>query len=154
LLGALDAKVERPELRSFSVNTIDDVHARRSELVVAGAWHIARNDGANVAADPFGGFDDWSMRVREALIWLGEIDPCETVIKVRENDPQRDQLMAVVMLWKENLLLDNDYTVQNAIERAVNVPSFYNAAIGRRARANRRNDQQRKIRTVAEACRS
>ena len=77
--------------------------------------------------DPFGGFDDWSIRVREALIWLGEVDPCETVSKVRENDPQRVRLMAVVMQWKEDLLLDNDYTVHTVIERAINVPSFYNA---------------------------
>jgi putative DNA primase/helicase len=65
--------------------------------------------------------------VREPLIWLGEVDPCETVMKVRENDPQRDWLMAVIMQWKENLILDDAYTVQNVIGRAINVPSFHSA---------------------------
>ena len=31
------------------------------------------------------------------------------------------------MQWKANLILDTAYTVQNVIERAVNVPSFYQA---------------------------
>ena len=26
---------------------------------------------------PIGGFMDWSRRVREPLIWLGETDPCD-----------------------------------------------------------------------------
>jgi hypothetical protein len=46
---------------------------------------------------------------------------------VRENDPQRDWLVTIVMQWKANLVLDQAYTVQNVIERAINVPSFYNA---------------------------
>ena len=132
LLGSLDAGVERPELRNFNVDIIDEAHVRRGELVVAAltiqrAWHVAQQGGENVQAVPYGGFVDWSRRVREPLIWLGEADPCDTVAKVRENDPQRDWLMTVVMQWKANLVLDQTYTVQNVIERAVNVPSFYNA---------------------------
>jgi hypothetical protein len=134
LLGALDAGVERPELREFNVDIIEEVHARRGELVVAAltvlrAWHIARRTGERVAAVPYGGFDDWSRRVREPLIWLGVTDPCDSVTKVRENDPHRDQLMAVVMQWKENLILDNGYTVQKAIEYAINVSSFHQALL-------------------------
>ena len=132
LLGSLDAGVERPELRNFNIDIIEETHARRGELVVAAltilrAWHVGQQVGESVQAVPYGGFADWSRRVREPLIWLGEADPCETVAKVRENDPQRDWLMTVVMQWKANLVLDQTYTVQNVIERAVNVPSFYNA---------------------------
>jgi hypothetical protein len=58
LLGSLDAGVERPELRNFSVNVIDEAHSRRGELVVAGltvlcAWHVARATGERVQVDPF-----------------------------------------------------------------------------------------------------
>ena len=132
LLGSLDAGVERPELRNFNIDIIEETHARRGELVVAAltilrAWHVGQQVGESVQAVPYGGFADWSRRVREPLIWLGEADPCETVAKVRENDPQRDWLMTVVMQWKANLVLDQTYTVQNVIERAINVPSFYNA---------------------------
>jgi hypothetical protein len=132
LLGSLDAGVERPELRNFNIDIIEETHARRGELVVAAltilrAWHVGQQVGESVQAVPYGGFADWSRRVREPLIWLGKADPCETVAKVRENDPQRDWLMTVVMQWNANLVLDQTYTVQNVIERAINIPSFYNA---------------------------
>src|SRR5262245_14752243 len=58
---------------------------------------------------------------------MGDADTCDTVDKVREKDPQRDCLMTVVMQCNSNLVMDQTYTVQNVIERAVNVSSFYNA---------------------------
>jgi hypothetical protein len=132
LLGSLDAGVERPELRNFNIDIIDETHSKRDELVVAAltilrAWHVARGAGERVNIDPFGGFADWSQRVREPLIWLGEADPCETVVKVRENDPHRDLLTPVIMQWKEHLRLDTKYMVQEVIGRAVNTPNFYAA---------------------------
>jgi hypothetical protein len=77
LLGSLDAKVERPELREFQVDVIAEAHAKRGELVMAAltilrAWHVARTGGERVTVDPFGSFADWSRRVREPLIWLGQ----------------------------------------------------------------------------------
>ena len=74
-----------------------------------------------------GSFEDWSFRVREPLIWLGKIDPCETLAEVRDNDPHRGELVTVIMQWKEHLALNQKYTVQDVIGRAVNTPSFYNA---------------------------
>ena len=130
LLGSLDAGVERPELRNFNIDIIDETHSKRDELVVAAltilrAWHVARAAGERVNIDPFGGFADWSRRVREPLIWLGEADPCDTVAKVRENDPHRDLLTPMIMQWKEHLGLNTQYTVQEVIGRAVNTPNFY-----------------------------
>ena len=92
LLGSLDAGVERPELRNFNIDVIEETHAKRGELVVAAltilrAWHVARATGERINAPPYGGFADWSRRVREPLVWLGEADPCDTVGKVRESDP-------------------------------------------------------------------
>lgn len=134
LLGALDAGVERPELRNFSTNIIEEAHNKRGELVAAAltilrAWHVAKMGGESVKATPYGSFADWSRRVREALLWLGELDPCDSVSKVRANDPQRDLLTAVIMQWRQNLGLATKYTVQDVIGRAVNVPSFYNALL-------------------------
>jgi hypothetical protein len=135
LLGSLDAKVERPELRSFTVDVVEEAYAQRGELVVAAltilrAWLIARAGGERVSADPFGGFADWSRWVREALIWLGEADPCLTISAVRENDPQHDLLTAVIMQWNQHLMLNGKYTVQDVIGRAVNTPTFYSALMG------------------------
>jgi hypothetical protein len=132
LLGSLDAGIERPELRQFQVDILEEAHARRGELVVAGltilrAWHVSLARGERVNITPFGGFADWSRRVREPLIWLGEADPCDSVIKVRENDPTRDGLEAVLAEWEGALGAAVSYTVRQVIERAINVPTFYTA---------------------------
>jgi hypothetical protein len=132
LLASLDAGVERPELRQFQVNIIEEAHTQRGGLVVAGltilrAWQVARANGESVSALPYGGFADWSRRVREPLIWLGEADPCDTVAKVRENDPMRDALAAVLMQWKKHLGVFLAHTVQQVIEHAINASTFYTA---------------------------
>jgi hypothetical protein len=132
LLCSLDAKVEHPGLRKFPVNIVKDTHTRRGELVVAAltilrAWHVARTAGGRVNVDPFGGFEDWSRRVREALIWLGEADPNYTVDKAKKNDPAREALVAVLLQWNEHVGIDSPCTVQEIIARAVNIPTFYTA---------------------------
>jgi hypothetical protein len=135
LLASLDARIERPELRHFTVDIVDETHIRRGELVVAAltimrAWHVARTmNGETVNAAPYGGFADWSQRVRETLIWLGETDPCDTVAEVRENDPALDALRAVLLQWKEELGINSAHTVQQVIGRAINVSSFYTALL-------------------------
>ena len=62
-------------------------------------------------------------------MWLGEPDPCTTVVKARDNDPQRDLLTVVIMQWEQNLGFNTRYTVQELIAQAIAVPSFYNALL-------------------------
>ena len=62
-------------------------------------------------------------------MWLGKVDPCETLIEVRNSDPHRDALVAVIMQWENHFGVGSVYTVQEIIERAVNTPSFYTALI-------------------------
>jgi putative DNA primase/helicase len=133
LLCSLDAKVERPGSRKFSVDVVKETRARRGELVVAvltilRAWHIARAAGERVNnIDPFGGFDDWSRQVREALIWLGQADPNDTMNKAKENDPAHEELVAVLLQWEKHIGIGSPYTVQEVIAYAVNTPTFYTA---------------------------
>jgi len=77
LMCTMDAGCERPELRDFKTDAASEARERRGELVVAAltvlrAWHVA-DERLNLPA--FGGFEDWSYRVREALIWLDRTDP-------------------------------------------------------------------------------
>jgi hypothetical protein len=134
LLSSLDAGCEQPELRTFGADVTHVAHSNRGTLVVAGltvlrAWYLARQGGENVKAASFGGFEDWSQRIREPLLWLGQADPCVTVSKVRENDPERDRLQTVLLQWQEHLGLHNKYTIQQVIGRAVNVSTFYTALL-------------------------
>ena len=144
LLGSLDAGVERPELRHFNVDPVEEAYIQRDELVIAAltilrAWHVAQSGGERVDVEPYGGFSDWSRRVREPLIWLGVADPCDTVVKVRENDPHRDLLTAVVMQWKQHLGLNMKFTVQELIRAVGECPELLHRADGRRSLTDRRN---------------
>ena len=126
---AMDAKCERPELRSFNVNAVEAARQQRGGLVAAAltvlrAWHVA---GERLNLSTFGSFEEWSHRIRAPLVWLGKVDPCETLAEIRENDPYRGALVAVIEQWKAYLQLGTKYSVQEVIERAVNVPSFYTA---------------------------
>ena len=121
LMCSMDAGVERPELRDFKTDVVAETQDRRGELVVAAltvlrAWHVA-DERLNLPA--FGGFEDWSYRIREALIWLDRTDPCETVAEVRDSDPHRGELVTIVEQWKQHLALNQDYTVQQVIGRAL-----------------------------------
>jgi hypothetical protein len=62
LLCSMDAGVERPELRLFSENVIEQTHVKRGELVGAAltmlrAWHIARTK-TGLTLTPLGGFEE------------------------------------------------------------------------------------------------
>jgi hypothetical protein len=134
LMCTMDAGVERPELRTFTKNILEVAKANRGELVVAAltvlrAWHAFKAAGKSLNLPAFGSFGDWSARIREPLVWLDKIDPCETLAEIRDNDPHRGELIAVIMQWKQHLILDQKYTVQELIGRAVNVPDFHNALV-------------------------
>ena len=83
------------------------IPAHRSELVPAcltilRAWAIAPlEDRQAVLAKmtPMGGFEAWSERVRGALIWLGERDPCATIDDVIEQEEGEAKYAALVAGW-------------------------------------------------------
>jgi hypothetical protein len=134
LLCSLDAEVEYPGMRTFSVDAVREMRSRRGELVVAvltilRAWYIARANGVRVNVGSFGGFDDWSRRVREALVWLGEVDPNDTMKDLKESDPVQEALIAVLLQWQEHIGIGSAYTIQELLNLAVNTPTFYTALL-------------------------
>ena len=161
LLCAIDAKCERPELRHFDFNVVETIHANRGRLVAAAltvlrAWHAA---GEPSLAEPYGSFEDWSRRIREPLIWLGHADPCESVAKVRDNDPARTALAGVLMHWKEVFGVNKRRTVQQVLSAALVNSDLHSALVavagnqsgllisserlGRWLQQGRRQDRQR-----------
>lgn len=125
--ATLDAGVERPELRAFDRDPLAMVTAQRGDYVSAGltvlrAYHIA---GRPEMRAPLGSFTDWSRWVRDALIWLGEADPCETMEGMRGADPKLEALTTVLEQWREVIGLDR-VTVREVIERATDQrPQLY-----------------------------
>ena len=98
ILCRMDAGIERPELRKFEGNPLHRVLANRGRYIRAAltivlAYRAAEMpDRLSIAMDPF---LEWSDNVRSALVWLGYIDPLQTMEAVRENDPRRQARMAL-----------------------------------------------------------
>jgi hypothetical protein len=106
LVCTLDASVERPELRQFGSDGHDRVREDRGRYVVAGltllrAFVVAGMPKA--ARAPLNSFGPWSRLVRDALLWLGEADPCETMERARAEDPVLARLAMVMELWAKIL---------------------------------------------------
>jgi len=100
----IDPDCERPELRTFKTMRPDlAVLAKRADYVWAGltvlrAFFVAGRPSTTV---PLGTFEEWSRTIRDALIWLGEPDPCLTQEQIRMDDPQRDQDAMALRAWHE-----------------------------------------------------
>lgn len=101
ILCRLDPKLERPELRQFGFEPVTRAKDDRGLLFAAAmtilrAYHVA---GRPVRSQVLGSFEDWSLLVRDALIWLGCADPVATMEQARDDDPRKQQLKAVVIEW-------------------------------------------------------
>jgi len=118
---------EIPDFLAGYLNTEQQAQA----LVVAGltvlrAWHVAK---VKAEWPPLGSFEEWSYRIRAPLLWLGEADPCNTTIKVQEDDPRRALIATVVALWRQYLTIGEKYTVQQLINHSININDFHVALL-------------------------
>jgi Bifunctional DNA primase/polymerase, N-terminal len=129
LLCRMDAGVERPETRRFKSNVLEVARDKRGALVAAiltvlRAWH---HGATAIGAEPLGGFEAWSFRVRSPILWLDYEDPCASITTVRASDPHREVLNTVLVQWEENLGTANSFTIQEVIARAINDRDFFGA---------------------------
>lgn len=107
LLCGLDPQLERPELREFAGDPHEIARCDRGRYVAAAltclrAFHVA---GRPEIRPPVGSFADWSLLIRNALLWLGEADPCETMERARKADLKLKALETVMNLWEANAVL-------------------------------------------------
>ena len=101
LISSQDAKEERPELRTFQKNPIAMVEADRGKYVGA-ANTVLRAflcAGAGRQAKPLNNYEIWSGYQRDALLWLGRVDPCETQETNRKKDMGHIEQQLVVENW-------------------------------------------------------
>lgn len=101
----MDAGQERPEQRQFSRDHLEDVFARRGELIrdaltITLAYLQA---GAPAISDlpPLGGFEQWDRMVRRPLVWLGMPDPLKASEGLREQDPDIEAMRQLLGAWFE-----------------------------------------------------
>jgi putative DNA primase/helicase len=120
LIANLDARIERPELRTFDFDPIERVLTDRGAYIAA-AITIAR--GYITAGKPnvcgsLGSYGEWSSFVRSPLIWLGEEDPVQSMEQAREEDPARRALHNLIDIWCMLFPIGVSYTAAQLIARA------------------------------------
>ena len=100
LMCALDTKMERPELRVFQRNPVNEILAHRGRyiaavLTVVRAYIAAGKPDQKLT--PLNGFDGWTEFVRSALVWLGRVDPAETIETARRTDTELQKRQQVIL---------------------------------------------------------
>jgi hypothetical protein len=120
VIGRLDPGCERPELREFNCDPVSMVREDRPRFVNAAltilrAYFIAADDD-RVKVSALGSYEVWSSRVREALIWLGCADPCDTMATARRADPVTAALSTVIAAWKQSVGVNKPMAVQAVVE--------------------------------------
>jgi putative DNA primase/helicase len=97
----LDAEMEQPEFRQFDFDPVDRVLADRGKYIAAAlticrAYIVARRPNT---VPKLASFEGWSDTVRSALVWLGQEDPVKSMEAAKEEDPERQEIMAMQEAW-------------------------------------------------------
>lgn len=120
LVADLDAGVERPELRAFDFDPVDEVLQDRGKYIGACLTIVlAHAEAGFPGADnlpPLGSFTDWSRYVRAALVWLGCADPCLSMETAREDDPELAELNEMLEAWAAEFGTVGAFTTAECIE--------------------------------------
>lgn len=91
----IDPKCELPEERAFSIpDLLGHLREHRRDLLVAALTVLRGHAVASerVTLPPLGSFEEWSGRVREAVVGLGMEDPVSTQKRMHAEDEDRDEL--------------------------------------------------------------
>ena len=117
----LDAKCERPELREFDFSPKVVFQQRRGELVSAALTILRAGRVAELKpiSPPLGSFEMWSAWVRNPLQWLGCADPCSSMERIYEGDPERETHETVICAWRDHLNIASEFHAQQLIDRSV-----------------------------------
>jgi putative DNA primase/helicase len=115
----IDPNLERPEERVFDFDPVKEAKARRGELVAAALTILRAHHVAGQPCKPaqLGSFEEWSDRVRGALLWVGEADPVDSMVGLRKGDPARQDLLAVISQWRA-VIGDERVTTSDIIGKA------------------------------------
>jgi hypothetical protein len=107
----LDANMENPETRTFEARPLACVLHNRGRYVAAALTialaYIAA--GKPACLPPLASYEDWSEKVRSALVWLGFADPVDSMEAARVSDPVRQDRTAVFEAWRAELGTSNSY---------------------------------------------
>jgi hypothetical protein len=101
LYPTIEPPVDNPEQREYRPGYLDDIFARRAELLsdALTIWRWGRQQPDLKRGTPFGSYERWAAWVRDPLLALGCADPVDAITEVRERDPARVNLIALFEAW-------------------------------------------------------
>jgi hypothetical protein len=99
----IDAKVDAPERRSFTLDPKEYCRVHRQEMVAAGltllrGFIAAGRPRSRDTPDRLASFEEWDDLIRQAVIWLGEeqiadvADPTRCIDTAKKKEPERASL--------------------------------------------------------------
>jgi putative DNA primase/helicase len=100
----LDARCEDPEQRQFPPGFLEDISARRPELLAAGLIILRwgrQNADAIEHGKALGSFENWAVWVRDPLVALGCRDPVDRISEIKARDPERQRVIALFGAWHD-----------------------------------------------------
>jgi hypothetical protein len=100
----LDARCEDPEQRQFPTGFLEDIGARRPELLTAGLVILRwgrQNADAIKHGRALGSFEDWGVWVRDPLVALGCRDPVDRISEIKARDPERQRVISLFSAWHD-----------------------------------------------------
>ncbi|MGA1825944.1 MAG: hypothetical protein ACMUIP_14910 [bacterium] len=119
LLCTIDPGVEHPEEREFDVNLYEHIPLNRAiyvnaALTILKAYIDAGRPKQN-SIKPWSKYQEWSDKVRSALIWLEQEDPYKSHYKIEADDPIQEQFTRFLHQWWV-CLADREITLKNAFD--------------------------------------
>lgn len=88
----------------FAEDIKETLARRRPELVAAGLTvmraFIATKQRVADFVKPWGRFEQWTDMVRAPLVWLDQADPCDTIAALEQDDPERRDLLRMLLAWR------------------------------------------------------
>jgi hypothetical protein len=116
LVSMIDAKMERPETRTFEFDPIELVQKDRGAYLAA-VFTIARAYMAagcpEVPGETLAGYEQWSRFVQHPLIWLGMDDPLLSTDEARKLDPEREGLRARIDALVKCFGVEKEFTASD-----------------------------------------
>jgi putative DNA primase/helicase len=108
LVCRLDPHCERPDARRFDRDLYAWLPEHRGAmlshaLTILKAFQLAGFPEPDPSLGPYGSFNEWSTRIRAAVVWLGLPDPCQTRTRLEGADHVTGQLAAVLSAWHREL---------------------------------------------------
>ena len=102
IVCGLDPECEDPEARPFKPGFLEEIQARRVELLSAllTIWRWGRQNAADLKLGrALGSFERWATWCRDPLLALGCLDPVDRIAEAKARDPRRLHIVAIFDQW-------------------------------------------------------